>query len=96
MLKKVIAIGGVTAALVAGPLGAGPASAQPTTIAVDLPCEVFADPYGYPCQTAEDTYRFVAAEAGDALRFVLGVRDEVGEVVFDAYCTAFPNQPECP
>lgn len=96
MLKRTLAVSAATAALFAGPMGAAPASAQPTTIAVDLPCEIFADPYGYPCQTAEDTYRFAAAEVRDALLFVYGVRDQVGDVVFDAYCTVFPNQPECP
>lgn len=93
-MKKVLAVGGAVAALVAGPIGAAPVAAQ-TELVLDLPCEIFKDPYGYPCQTAEDTYHFAVGEAGDAIDFALGLRDEAGEAVFRVYCIAFPNQPEC-
>ena len=95
MIKRTLAVSAATAALFAGPLGAAPANAQTASVVIDLPCEIFADPFDYPCQTAEDTYHFVRGEASDAIQFVYGIRDRVGNVVFDVYCTAFPNQPEC-
>lgn len=93
MIKRTLAVSAATAALFAGPLGAAPASAQP--VSVELPCEVFADPYGYPCGVAESTANFAIVQAWGAIEFVGEVRDEAGEVVFRAYCIAFPNQPEC-
>lgn len=93
MLKRTIAVSAATAALFAGPLAAAPASAQP--VSVNLPCEVFADPYDYPCGAAESTANFAIGQAWDAIDFVVAIRDEAGEVVFRAYCTVFPNQPEC-
>lgn len=98
MLRTKVAGAAVAvAALAAGPLAAMPAHAQEQqAIVIDLPCEIFAYPYGYPCGTAEDVVRFALTEAGDAAEFVVAVRDEAGGVVFRAYCTVFPNQPECP
>ena len=93
MIKRTLAVSAATAALIAGPLGAAPASAQP--VAVDLPCEVFARPYDYPCGAAESTANFAIGQAWGAIDFVTEVRDEAGEVVFRVYCIAFPNQPEC-
>ena len=93
MKKKLFGAAAAALALTAVPLGAAPAAAQP---APNLPCEVFADPYDYPCGAAESTINFAIGQAGDAVEFVVAVRDEVGGIVFRAYCTAFPNQPECP
>lgn len=94
MLKKrSLVAAAITAALVAGPMSAAPAQAQ---VGVDLPCEVFADPYDYPCGAAESTANFALGQVGDAMVFVIEVRDEAGRIVFTVYCRVFPNQPECP
>ena len=88
---KVAGVALAVAALAAGPLAA-PAQAQ-----ADLPCETLfpGPPYDYPCVTAESAANFAINEAGEAIQFVFQLRDEAGEVVFRAYCIAFPNQPEC-
>ena len=93
MVRRKLAGAVAAAALAAVPVMAAPASAQP--VAVNLPCEVFAEPYGYPCGVAEQTSNFAIQQAFGAVDFVLALRDEVGETAFRVYCIAFPNQPEC-
>lgn len=90
---KLAAVSAAAIALVAIPVAATPASAQP--VAVQLPCEVFADPYDYPCVVAEQTSNFAIQQAWGAVEFVFDLRDEVGEVAFRVFCTAFPTHPAC-
>ncbi|HEV2756001.1 MAG TPA: hypothetical protein VG318_09530 [Actinomycetota bacterium] len=90
---KLAVVSAAAVALVAVPVAATPAAAQP--VAVNLPCEVFADPYDYPCGVAEQTSNFAIQQAWGAVDFVTELRDEAGEVAFRVFCTAFPNHPAC-
>ncbi len=90
---KLVAASVAALALAAGPMTATPAAAQ--DIEVDVPCDAFRPPYDYPCHTAKDALIFVLDEAGDAITFVFAVRDEVGELAFRVFCTAFPEHPAC-
>ncbi len=88
---KLVAASVAALALAARPLIAAPAAAQP----VDLPCDAFRPPFDHPCNTAEETLVFVEGQVNDTIDFVFAVRDEVGEVAFRVFCTAFPDHPAC-
>jgi hypothetical protein len=65
----------------------------------DLPCEIFAPPYGYPCGVAEAAILFVWDQAGNVVPFVQAVVDEADETADAAYhtasCTVNPDDPDC-